>query len=98
MKQVGHSFAFINLPSATECHRIESDLDKVRAALLPERTSRLLPCLPSISYCHSRGFSYQRTCDFIFAAHHLKVNKSTLCRFLRKYPLLQDLPHVADHK
>ena len=80
-------------PTQAEFESIEATLAKRKRARRGNRVSRLSKYIPTICRCFRAGHSLQSTCDLLFLAHQVRVNKTTLMRFSRANPLLraQDL-------
>lgn len=80
---------YVALPREEEMTRLESALSNRKRALRSDRQSTLLPYLQFICHCLSKGYSYQDTCDLLQSAHHIKVHKTTVFRFAKKFPPLK---------
>lgn len=80
---------FIDLPAPAILEQVHLLLINRTAARKRVRNSKLLKFLPTIVHCMTRGYSMQRTCSFLEAAHQLSVHKSTLSRFVKLNPLLK---------
>ena len=53
------------------------------------RRSKLEPYIPFIStYLNNTDASLQMICDSLFFKHNIKINKSTLLRFIESQPML----------
>ena len=86
---------YVGLPREADMARFEDALSNRKRALRDDRQSTLLPYLQFVCHCRKKGYSYQDTSDLLQSAHQIKVHKTTIFRFVKKFP---PLTSVADIK
>jgi IS30 family transposase len=83
------SFGFYPLPDEATLQVFAAQIEERKRARRRDRKSKLFLYLPLIRYCIDRKMSLRTTCEILEETKQLKVNASTLCRFVKKHPLLK---------
>lgn len=79
---------FVPCPSNAQVAKFDECNRRRKFAARPNRRSKLLPYLASISLCVRQQRSAQGIANFLEHFHQVQVNRSTVTRFLAKHPLL----------
>ena len=79
---------YVRLPRQEDMARFEEALFDRKRAMRRERQSTLLPYLQFVCHCLSKGYSYQNTSDLLQNVYQIKVHKTTVLRFAKKFPPL----------
>ena len=81
---------FLVPPSVADALAHEADVrERAAALLLAKRRSKVERATPTISvFLRETTLGLEKICDALLTRHQLRVNKSTLSRFIRSHPIL----------
>jgi len=92
---------FFSPPPIAEVQACVQEMhDKSKTLRKRSQRSKLEPYIPTISLClRNTNASLQMVCNLLLHHHKLRVNKSTLSRFVKGHPALTDSrkPTVASN-
>ncbi len=87
---------YVGLPSEADMASFEAALSNRKRALRRDRQSTLLPYLQFVCTCRKKGYSYQDTSDLLQSAHQIKVHRTTMFRFVKKFPPLKSVADIEE--